>query len=129
MKKKIAVVLFLSLILFGCKKDEDADAGKIKYEAIFTGAGYEDMEIQYTNQYGNTNYITDFPTGSWSQTINGESGEYYQFFVSGYPTSSFTLKTRIYYSGKIVEEQVHEAFPDPDGNFYSISSSLYYSIP
>jgi len=128
MKKIIFFSVLISSLFVSCKKNPLA--GKIKYEAIFQGTGYSDIDIEYINEYGNVNTITNNTTPNWSQTINSTPGETYTFHLSGTPTGSFTITFRLYYGGEIKEEQITIAyFNSSSNNWTYIDNSLNYEVP
>ena len=127
MKHLIVIICCFLILVTSCKKDPDA--GKIKYEAIFEGSGYEDIDISYTNEFLNTNTINNNTSANWSKTIESEPGKNYSFSIAGEPTGPFSLTTRIYYSGDVVDEVNTTSYDNGNGQYQVMSSSLSYSVP
>lgn len=106
MKQLNIIILSLGVILFTSCKKEDVKPNTIKYEVETTHLS--EIEIQYTNVFGNTN--TELFTGNkWTKSIEIGTEEYYKVSVSqdNLPISiNNTLKMRVYYNDVLVDEEL-----------------------
>jgi len=120
--KKILFLMLLATALFtSCEKSPDA--GKLKYEVIFTGSGYSNIYIGYTNEFGNTNTISNNTSANWSKIIDGTEDDCYNFYVSGQPTGTFDVTIRMYWEGELVDETTETSFSSGGTfNFFSVSA-------
>ncbi len=88
-----------------CKK-EDVKPNIIRYEVETTSSS--EMEIQYTNEFGNTN--TELFTGNnWTKSIEIGTEKYYKVSTnqSNLPALiNNTLKVRVYYNDVLVDEEI-----------------------
>jgi len=121
--KKILFLMLLATALFtSCKKSPDA--GKLKYEVIITGSGYSNVNIEYTNEFGNLNTISNNTSANWTKTIDGTEDDCYYFYVSGQPTGSFDVTIRMYWEGELVDETTETTYSSGGTfNFFSVNAN------
>jgi hypothetical protein len=124
MTKKAYLLLFAFALIFGASCKKDPNYGKIKYEVTVSSA--VNLNIDYTNGTGNTNTV-DITGSTWTKEIDNatESGDVYYLDVSSYGQSGYTITSRIYYEGKIVEEEIDD---NTNGSGWTYSY-LSFAIP
>jgi hypothetical protein len=129
MKKILVLFLLTSALFTSCKKNPDR--GKIKYQLIFNGTGYSNIDISYTNEFGNTNTINNNTSANWTKEIEGTKDKCYGFDVSGDPTGTFEVTARMYWEGKVVDEVTSTSFFNGQNYQYFFKDCNYciYDIP
>jgi hypothetical protein len=123
MKQLNIIILSLGVILFSSCKKEDVKPNTIKYEVTSTYSG--EMEIQYRNEFGNSNSEL-VSGGSWTKSFEVGTEKYY--LVSPYQDLGLNnlvnhnITAKIYYNGVLVNENSQQGTT-------GISALASYSIP